>query len=95
MVLTQIQLPIYIIIIGLVLGWISTSGTKSQWIRIIDMLIIGPLMIYIGYTGYNRTEYPGTNKEFILNLECFIYLILIFFGSTTITYNLKNYIKFN
>lgn len=92
---SQIQLPFWIIIIGLVLGWISTGGKKSQWIRIIDMLIIGPLMIYIGYTGYTRTEYPGTNKESIWTLECFIYLILIFFGSTTITYNLKNYIKFN
>ena len=64
---------------ALVLGFISTSGIKSQWIRLVDVFIIGPLMIYLG------------NKAYILTNNV-LYLILIFFGATTITYNLKNYL---
>lgn len=68
---------ITVIIIGLILGYISTSGVKSQNIRILDIVVIGPLMIYFGYS------YQPMNIFSIL---------LIFFGATTVTYNLKNYI---
>lgn len=70
---------IVFILIALVLGFISTTGVKSQWIRLVDFFIIGPLMIYLGYEGYTLTN----------NI---LYLALIFFGATTITYNLKNYL---
>jgi len=49
-----------VIIVGLYLGHISTTGSKTQTIRLLDIFVIGPLMI--------------------------------FFGATTITYNLKNYL---
>jgi uncharacterized membrane protein len=67
-----------VIIIGLCLGWTSTTGQKSQNIRIMD-IIIGPLMIYFGWNS--------NHGLFILRL------VLIFFGATTITYNLKNFLK--
>ena len=70
----------FVVLIGLVLGWISTSGKKSQIIRIMDTFIIGPLMIYVGWKE---------SENIILRL------FLIFFGSTTITYNLKNYLRFH
>lgn len=41
---------ITVIIIGLILGYISTYGVKSQNIRILDIVVIGPLMIYFGYS---------------------------------------------
>jgi hypothetical protein len=63
------------VIIGLYLGHVSTSGTKTQTIRLLDVFMIGPLMIYFGYRA-----------------EASIFSILLtFFGATTITYNLKNY----
>jgi hypothetical protein len=69
-----------IIILGLILGYITTTGTKSQWIRLIDIFIIGPLMIYIGYK-YNTSGLIDTIAK----------IVLIFFGSTTITYNARNF----
>lgn len=36
---------ISVIIIGLILGYISTSGVKSQKNRVLDIVVIGPLMI--------------------------------------------------
>ena len=68
---------IFIVVIGLVLGYISTSGIKSQKIRILDIGVIGPLMIYFGYSYQPMNLFS---------------LLLMFFGATTITYNLKNYI---
>lgn len=70
---------ITIIIIGLLLGYIFTSGYKSQNVRLLDVLIIGPLMIYLGIYGFIKTNYK-------------LYLLLILFGSSTITYNLTNFL---
>lgn len=41
---------IIIIIVGFLIGWISTKGEKTQFIRIIDVLLYGPFIIYIGYS---------------------------------------------
>ena len=67
---------ITVIIIGLIIGYISTSGVKSQNIRILDIVVIGPLMIYFGYSYQPMNIFS---------------MLLIFFGATTVTYNLKNY----
>jgi hypothetical protein len=68
---------ITVIIIGLILGYIATSGVKSQNIRILDIVVIGPLMIYFGYLHEPMNIFS---------------MLLIFFGATTMTYNLKNYL---
>ena len=77
---------VIIIFIGLIIGYINTSGSKSQNIRLMDIFIIGPIMIYLGWYIYKNI-----NKY---NYTKIMSLILIFFGASTITYNLKNYIKF-
>jgi hypothetical protein len=51
--------------------------SKSQLIRIIDVTVIGPTLIY-----------SGTIKS---NLPKFIRFSLVFFGACTIYYNAKNY----
>lgn len=66
-----------VVFIGLCLGYISTDGTKTQTIRILDMVLIGPLMIYYGHNS---------------RVVSIFSLLLVFFGATTITYNLRNYI---
>lgn len=66
-----------VIIIGLILGYISTSGVKSQKIRILDIVVIGPLMVYFGFSHEPMNIFS---------------LLLIFFGATTMTYNLRNYL---
>jgi hypothetical protein len=75
-------IPLAVLIIALVLGYISTTGTKSQTIRIVDILIIGPLMFYLGYLGFNG----------MVSSDKWLYVVLMFFGGTTITYNLYNFL---
>jgi hypothetical protein len=71
-----------IVAIGLYLGYISTSGTKTQFIRLLDIFFIGPLMIYFGHIHVGSSE---------RHVSIFA-MLLVFFGATTIIYNLKNYI---
>lgn len=66
-----------IVLVGLYLGHISTDGKKTQTIRILDVFLIGPLMIYFGHTSSHVSIFS---------------MLLTFFGATTITYNLKNYL---
>ena len=66
-----------IVIVGLYLGHISTAGTKTQGIRLLDVFLIGPLMIYFGHMSNHVSIFS---------------MLLVFFGATTITYNLKNYL---
>ncbi len=66
------------LIFGAVLGWYSTVGVKSQFVRILDIVVWGPLVIWAGY----RLKDPKWLKW-----------ALVFIGSATIAYNLKNYIK--
>ena len=80
--LTKQAVSLTVLLIALVLGYLTTKGTKSQTIRIVDILIIGPLMFYLGYLGF--TGIISNNK--------WLYLILMFFGGTTITYNLYNFL---
>ncbi len=75
------KIVMIVILIGLLIGFISTTGSKSQNVRIMDIFLIGPIMIYLGFDGFSHTQ----NK---LNL------LLIFFGSSTITYNLRNYLSY-
>jgi hypothetical protein len=67
-----------ILLFGLILGWISTHGVKSQQIRLVDVFIIGPLMVFVGLR--------------LLPSSTLAALAVIFFGATTISFNLKNYI---
>ena len=40
-----------VVIIGLYVGHISTAGTKTQAVRLLDVFLIGPLMMYFGHLG--------------------------------------------
>jgi len=72
------MLTIYIIfvIIFFILGWITASGNKTQTIRLVDVFIYGPILIYSGIVIENA----------------FLKIMLLFIGSTTISYNLRNYL---
>jgi hypothetical protein len=56
----------------------STGGRKTQTVRLLDVVLIGPLMIVMGWLTWQR-------------YTVFAWL-LVFIGSTTISYNLKNYL---
>jgi hypothetical protein len=68
---------LFIVIAGLYLGHVSTDGEKTQAIRLLDVFLIGPLMVYFGHMSNHVSIFS---------------MLLVFFGATTITYNLKNYL---
>lgn len=68
------------IILGIILGYITTTGIKSQNVRLIDIFLLGPLMIFLGIYGYIKTTH-------------ILFFFMIFFGASTISYNYKNFIK--
>jgi len=74
----QIYTPILIVIFA-VLGWIFATGFgKGQYVRIIDILLYGPYLIYLAMKQTYTFSIPEK-------------LFLLLFGTTTITYNLKNF----
>lgn len=60
-----------------VIGWNYTSGTKTQSVRLLDIFIYGPVLMYISLYKLQ---------------EPVLQILVLFFGVTTISYNLKNYI---
>ena len=69
-----------LIILFFIIGWILATGTsKTQYVRIIDVLLYGP---YLMYLAYQREYIFGTIDK----------LFLLFLGTTTISYNLRNYL---
>lgn len=66
---------------ALVVGWASTSGSKSQWVRLLDIFAYGPFLVYI-----------ASDPEITRHLP--IQILLVLLGGTTITYNLRNYLKY-
>jgi len=66
-----------LIIIFLIIGWLSTCGEKTQLVRLLDVFIYGPFLIWL-----------GTRER-----EKWIKVFLYFMGATTLTYNLRNFIE--
>ena len=66
-----------LIIIFLIIGWLSTCGEKTQLVRLLDVFIYGPFLIWL-----------GTRER-----EMWIKVFLYFMGATTLTYNLRNFIE--
>lgn len=56
------------------IGWISSSGIKSQLIRVLDIILYGPILIWIS------TKIETT----------WIQILLVILGATTMSYNARN-----
>ena len=73
---------IVLTIVFLGMGWFLATGSgKAQWVRLVDILLYGPYLIYL---SQQSEEYIISNREKIF---------LLFLGATTITYNLRNYLR--
>jgi len=73
--------PYVIVILSFIffyIGYVSTSGIKSQFVRLIDVFIYGPFLIWLSLK----------EKEPLISIG------LLFMGTTTISYNLKNFIHY-
>jgi hypothetical protein len=74
----NVNIILLIIIFGII-GWISSKGIKSQFVRLFDIVIYGPILLYIGIKYFSK--------------QLSILTFMLFLGSTTISYNLKNYLS--
>lgn len=67
------------------IGWFMADGrSKSQSVRLLDVLLYGPYLTYLVLALQDNNTY-----QFSLIEQFF----LLFLGVTTITYNAKNYFK--
>lgn len=75
----RIYAPI-LIVVFFVIGWIVSNGFgKGQYVRIIDVLLYGPYLLYLAM----KQTYTFSIAEKIF---------LLFLGATTISYNLRNFL---
>jgi hypothetical protein len=73
--------PVLVVIFA-IFGWVMATGSqKTQYVRIIDILIYGPYLIFLSLK--NTYTFSFLEKMFLL-----------LFGTTTISYNLRNFLKY-
>lgn len=72
-------LDLLVVIVSFYIGWLSTSGVKTQFIRLVDVFLYGPFFICLGVMTNNQV----------------LKYLLFFIGASTASYNLKNYIYEN
>jgi len=48
---------VFYVILGLVVGWSTTVGVKSQLVRLMDVFILGPLLIWVGWKSETIVDY--------------------------------------
>lgn len=71
----------YGIILFSVIGWMFATGSgKAQWVRLVDVFLYGPYLVYLSF----QSNYVFSVAE---------KLFLAFLGATTVTYNLRNYLR--
>jgi hypothetical protein len=69
------------LVVFFLVGWVLASGSgKAQWIRLVDVFLYGPYLVYLSARvgGYVFSE--GEK------------IFLLFLGATTVSYNLRNYL---
>lgn len=66
------------VLTGLLIGYITTTGVKSQWVRVIDIFVYSSILFYVALYKVPKTE-KITQAT------------LLFMGATTMSYNLYNY----
>jgi hypothetical protein len=76
-------LLMFVFVFGLIIGWHSTDGHKTQSIRLMDVFLYGPFLCLLAFK-------PDIYQESILFQG-----LLMLIGSTTMTYNLKNWFAEN
>lgn len=66
------------VLAGAITGWVTSTGVKSQAVRLVDVYALGPLMIY-----------AATSRD----PTAFARQALAFMGASTVTYNARNYLR--
>jgi len=70
----------FLVVLFAVIGWLSATGFgKGQYVRILDILLYGPYLLYLAC----KQTYTFSVGEKIF---------LLFLGTTTVSYNLRNFL---
>lgn len=72
-----IQLVAYLVL-SILFGYATASGTKHQLVRLFDVWFIGPFLVLIGFLPH------------FAHLD-FNRMLLVILGGSTIGYNYRNY----
>lgn len=70
------------LVVFFLVGWaLASGGGKAQWVRLVDVFLYGPYLVYLSARvgGYVFSE---GEKMFLL-----------FLGATTVSYNARNYLS--
>jgi hypothetical protein len=76
------------VLVGALAGWFLAGGTKTQAVRLGDVVLLGPLMIYAASSGadcYYPSEELGRRRA--------VSWALAAAGGATITYNARNFLS--
>lgn len=68
---------------GGALGWAAGGRRKAQAVRLVDVWLLGPLMVYVAATS----DEPDGGAEELARAA------LVVAGAATITYNGRNYLR--
>jgi hypothetical protein len=71
--------PVLLIIFSMAGWWFATGSSKTQWVRLADVFLYGPYLTYLAF----QTDYTFSMLEKVF---------LLLMGTTTITYNARNYL---
>ena len=75
-----VYLPIFVVVFA-VIGWLAATGVeKAQYVRLVDVFLYGPYLVYLAM----KQTYTFSVGEKIF---------LLFFGTTTVSYNLRNLLQ--
>ncbi len=66
-------------VVGALAGWIAADGDKAQVVRLLDVWLLGPLMMYAAETPSPRPDWATW--------------FLAASGAATVTYNGRNYLE--
>jgi hypothetical protein len=74
-----VYFPIFVVVFA-VIGWLAATGVeKTPYVRLIDVFLYGPYLVYLAL----KQTYTFSVGEKIF---------LLFLGTTTISYNLRNFL---
>lgn len=71
------------ILTGAVVGWAAAGRPKAQAVRLVDVWLLGPLMVYVAATA----DEPDDGLQELARQT------LTAAGAATITYNGRNYLR--
>lgn len=73
------EIEFIVVVLAMIVGWLSTIGVKSQWVRLIDVFLIGPVLIFAAF------QLKGSQP--------LLKYALLITGAATVSYNFKNYLE--